>query len=87
MRVITASDIHSMLKRHIDENLRVVAGKGKKQKILIAAGFKIIHKKSGLTYTVDSVKIEKGKPVIVAHSGDGEPIEIHAANFKHYEGL
>ena len=87
MRVITASDIKAMLDKQIEENLSVVAGKGKKQKILIAAGFKIIHKKSGLTYTVDSVKVENGKPVIVAHSGDGEAIEIHANNFKHYEGL
>jgi hypothetical protein len=86
MKTLTANDIQKMVSS-IQEDLKVTVGKGKKQKILISQGFKIMHLKSGLTYTVDSVKIEAGKPVIVAHSGDGEPIEIHSKDFKQYKGL
>lgn len=87
MKVITAKDINKMLLDKIQEALQVTSGKGKKQKILISAGFKIMHLESGLTYTVDNVKIVKGKPVIVAHSGDGQPIEIYPKDFKNYKGL
>jgi hypothetical protein len=84
MRTITASDIEAMLKTSIEENLKVTSKKGKN---LISPGFKIVHLKSGLTYTVDSVSIVDNKPVIKAHSGDGIPIEISSKEFKEYKGL
>lgn len=87
MRTITGNDIQDMMQRYIQEALKVSVGKGKNQKILIKPGFKIIHKKSGLTYTVDDVKIRKGKVVIIAHSGDGNEIVLTHKDFKHYEGL
>lgn len=87
MRTITASDIESMLKNSIEENLKVTAGKGKNAKTLIAPGFKIVHLKSGLTYTVDSASPVNGDIIIKAHSGDGSPIEISSKEFKQYKGL
>jgi Fe-S cluster biogenesis protein NfuA len=87
MRIITAADIESMLRTSIEENLKVMSGKGKNQKPIITRGFKIVHLKSGLTYTVDSVVIADGNPVIKAHSGDGEPLEITSKEFKEYKGL
>lgn len=87
MKVITAKDINQMILNRIQEELKVTSGKGKKQKVIISKGFKIMHLESGLTYTVDAVQIVKGKPVIVAHSGDGQPIEIFPKDFKHYKGL
>jgi hypothetical protein len=87
MRKITATDIQEMLQKHVQESLKVTAGKGKNQKILISPGFKIMHKKSGLTYTVKDVLTSKGKIILVAVSGDGNAIEIHHGEFKQYEGL
>lgn len=87
MRKLTAEDINKMIDDKIQENLRVVTGKGKKQKILIQQGFKIMHLKSGLVYTVDQVSLDGNKPVIHAHSGDGNTIEITSKDFKHYKGL
>lgn len=87
MRKLTANDINSMFQQQVKENLQVTAGKGKKKKIIIAPGFKIMHLKSGLTYTVDTVKIIKGKPVIIAHGGDGTELELHPNHFKDYKGL
>jgi hypothetical protein len=87
MKVITAKDIDKMLTDKIQESLKVTKGKGDKQKILISAGFKIMHLESGLIYTVDNVKIVNGKPVIIAHSGDDHTVEIYPKDFKNYKGL
>ena len=87
MRTITSNDIHKMMMSHLGEGLQVTAGKGKEKKIVIAAGFKIKHLKSGLIYTVDQIVVRNKKPVIIAHSGDGENIEIMSGDFKQYKGL
>jgi|688.fasta_scaffold1007203_1 hypothetical protein len=87
MTKLTAVDIENMLLQKIQENLKVTTGKGKKQKILIKHGFKIMHLESGLVYTVDKVVLDGKKPVIHAHSGDGNPIELTTKDFKHYKGL
>lgn len=83
MRKITAEDIELM----VQENLKVLAGKGKKKKIIISPGFKIEHVSSGLTYTVRDVSVVKGKPIISATSGDGVEIAINPNEFKQYKGL
>jgi hypothetical protein len=83
MRKITAEDIELMMQ----ENLKVLAGKGKNKKIIISPGFKIQHIKSGFKYTVQDILIQKGKPVIVAVGGRGAVINIHPNEFKQYEGL
>ena len=87
MRKITSQDIQEMLQEKIQESLNVLAGKGKKKKVIISPDFKIIHNDSRLTYTVDSVKIIKGKPVILAHSGDQKFLAIGPEEFKNYKGL
>lgn len=87
MKKITSLDIQKMLQEKIQENLNVLAGKGKKKKVIISPHFKIIHVESGLTYTVDDIKVIKGKPVIVAHSGDQKMIVIGPNEFKNYKGL
>lgn len=87
MRNITAKDITEMIQSRVIENLKATAGKGKKQKVIIAPGFKIEHVSSGLIYTVRDVRIEGGKPIITAISGDGNAIDIHSKDFKQYRGL
>lgn len=87
MRTITSNDIQKMLMSHLEEGLQVTAGKGKEKKVVISAGFKIKHLKSGLIYTIDQVVVRNKKPVIIAHSGDGENIEIMPGDFKEYKGL
>jgi hypothetical protein len=86
MTRLTAADIEKMLNQKIQENLKVTAGKGKKQKILIQNGFKIMHLESGLIYTVNKVTIDGKKPVIHAVSGDGNDIVITSKDFKNYKG-
>jgi len=83
MKKVTAHDIQQMMQ----EKLEVFAGKGNKKKIIVSKNFKIVHLPSGFTYTVDDVRIVNGKPVIIAHSGDGEPIRIQSEEFKQYKGL
>jgi len=83
MKKITAEDIEAMMQ----ENLKVLAGKGKNKKIIISPGFKIEHIESGLKYTVRDVKIQDGKPVISAQSGDQVEILIHPKEFNQYRGL
>jgi Fe-S cluster biogenesis protein NfuA len=87
MKVITAKDINQMILNKIQEELKVTSGKGKKQKVIISKGFKIMHLESGLTYTVDEVVVVKRIPIIHAHSGDNSKIVIHPADFKQYKGL
>ena len=85
MRKLTAEDINRMLNDKILENLKVVVGKGKKQKVVINKGFKIMHVESGLQYTVSSVH-PNGK-FIEAVSGDGQPLVIKPKDYKNYKGL
>lgn len=86
MRKITSKELQEALQSIIAERLNVTAGKGKDKKVVIFAGLKIKHK-TGLTYTIDSVEIENGKPIIHAHSGDGQSVAIGPAEFKNYERL
>jgi hypothetical protein len=87
MKIISAKDIEAMVEARVAENLKATVGKGKNQQVVIAPGFKLEHIKSGLTYTVKDVRIEKGKPILTATAGDGNPIEIHSSDFKQYRGL
>ena len=59
----------------------------KKDKVVIAAGFKITHKKTRLAYTVQSVSFDNGDVVMNAVSGDGLEIVIPSKEFKQYERL
>ena len=76
------------------ENLNVYVAKGDSENTInvLQPGFKIIHKKSGLTYTIDKFILEDIKnPVILAHryddDGDRVNFEIEEKNFKEYERL
>jgi len=58
-----------------------------KDKVVITAGFKLTHKKTRLTYTVQSVTFDNGDVVMHALSGDGLEIAIPSKEFKQYERL
>jgi len=59
----------------------------KKDKVVITAGFKLRHKKTGLTYTVQSVDFNNKDVMMNAVSGDGLNITIPSKEFKQYERL
>ena len=85
MRKLTAEDINKMLNDKILENLTVVVGKGKDEKVVIAKGFKMEHIGSKLQYTVVEVHPE-GK-FLRAVSGDGKKLVITPKDYKNYQGL
>lgn len=88
MKIITSKEVEEMLRSQISENLKATAGKGKNKKIVIATGFKIEHTKSGLTYTVKGVGMDKsGNLILKAESGDGNMFVIPQKDFKQYRGL
>ena len=55
MQKLSAKNIYELVS-YISENISVYAGKDNNQRILIKPGLKLTHKKTGLNYTVDSVK-------------------------------
>jgi len=76
------------------ENLNVYIAKDDNKGTInvLQPGFKIIHKKSGLTYTIDKFILEDiENPFILAHryddNGNREDFEIEEKNFKEYERL
>lgn len=58
-----------------------------RDKIVLSPGFKLKHKKTGLTYTVTDVDFRGGDIIMNAVSGNNLPIEISSAEFKAYERL
>jgi len=88
MKTLTSKDIEQMVSDQIFESLKVLMQKGDKKKLIISPGFKISHKQSGLNYDVTDVKIEDGKPVILARRPkDGSIFKIPSEKFKEYKGL
>ena len=77
------------------ESLNIYIGKGKKKNLInvLKPGFKMIHKKSGLTYTLDSLDLDDPEnPKIICHrydddSKDPVTITIEKDSFKDYERL
>ena len=61
---------------------------GKKgDKLSMAPGFKLKHRDTGLTYTVDEVSVAGQDVMLRASSGDGKIIEIPSNEFKKYSRL
>jgi hypothetical protein len=58
-----------------------------KDKIVLAAGLKLKHKKTGLTYTVTDVDFQNGDIIMNAVSGNNLLLAIPSAQFKSYERL
>ena len=59
----------------------------KSKKPVITIGFKLKHRKTGLTYTVSGVDFVNGGVTLFASSGDGKVIDIPTKEFKFYERL
>ena len=59
----------------------------KSKKPVITIGFKLKHRKTGLTYTVTGVDFVNGGVTLFASSGDGKVIDIPTKEFKFYERL
>jgi len=93
---LTSQDIEALIneakKRKQDGNFTSKTGitpfVGKsRDKIVLAPGFKLKHRTTGLTYTVEDVDFRNGDVVMNAVSGDNLPLEIPSAEFKFYERL
>ncbi len=69
-----------------DADIAPFVGK-KNDKVVITAGFKLKHKKTGLVYTVQSVDFNNKDVMMNAVSGDGLNITIPSKEFKQYERL
>jgi hypothetical protein len=68
-------------------DFKVVAKGPDGPRVVVAPGLKIVHKQSGLLYTVKDVEIKDGSPVVFAEAGDGAEIVIRADKFKNYERI
>ena len=69
-----------------DTTITPFVGK-KNKKPVITRGFKLKHRKTGLSYTVTGVDFVNGDVVLFAQSGDGKTIDISSKEFKFYERL
>ena len=89
---LTSDDILNLIDRerqnldkNISEGIPVFAGKGDNKVPLISNGFKIKHKKSGLTYTCLRVSKKRNDIIIlVRDDGDGSCFSIPSKNFSKY---
>lgn len=93
---LTSQDIEALVekakKRKNDGNFTSKTGitpfVGKsRDKIVLAPGFKLKHRKTGLTYTVMDVDFRDGDVIMNAVSGDNLPLSIPSSEFKLYERL
>jgi len=69
-----------------DSAITPFVGRGN-DKVVITAGFKIKHKASGLSYTVQDVDFQNGDVIMHAVSGDGLALSIPTSEFQQYERL
>tara|TARA_Y100000310_G_C20414741_1_gene683731 strand:- start:511 stop:783 length:273 start_codon:yes stop_codon:yes gene_type:complete len=88
MRVLSARDINSLVKKakSKNENINVFAGKGNDRQIILKKGFKIKHVPSGLLYTVLKVVIPSdGTGPKILCRRPGKKLLIPSSQFKNYE--
>ena len=78
---------HSKIIDDLIENVKMYSGKGKRKKLLVSPGFKIVHKETGLNYTVSSVEESDEGPVLVTIKPSGEEFRIKKSDLKQYERL
>jgi len=78
---------HSQIIDDLIENIKMYAGKGKRKKLLVSPGFKIVHKETGLNYTVSGVEESDDGPVLVTVKPSGEEFRIRKSDLKQYERL
>tara|TARA_Y100000592_G_C5412124_1_gene288647 strand:- start:278 stop:622 length:345 start_codon:yes stop_codon:yes gene_type:complete len=78
---------HSAIIDELIENIKMYAGKGQRKKLLMSPGFKIVHKETGLNYTVSGIESTDSGPVLVTLKPTGEEFRIKKSDLKHYERL
>ncbi len=78
---------HSQIIDDLIENIKMYSGKGKRKKLLMSPGFKIVHKETGLNYTVSGVEESPEGPVLVTVKPSGEEFKIRKSDLKQYERL
>ena len=78
---------HSQIIDDLIENIKMYSGKGKRKKLLVSPGFKIVHKETGLNYTVSGVEELDDGPVLVTVKPSGEEFRIKRSDLKQYERL
>jgi hypothetical protein len=91
-KVVKKKDSNRAKDKDGDESIptgdfKVIAQSPDGPKIVVSPGLKIVHKQSGLLYTVKDVEVKNGSPVVFAEAGDGAEIVIRANNFKNYERI
>ena len=92
-RLTRADILHMVLEEHgktIDElveNLKMYSGKGDNQKPVISPGFKLIHKKTGLNYTVVGIENDGDGHFLVTVKPNGEEFKIKRSDLKNYDRL
>ena len=78
---------HSKIIDDLIENIKTHTGKGKRKKPLMSPGFKIVHKETGLNYTVSGLEETATGLVLVTVKPTGEEFRIKKADLKQYERL
>lgn len=81
---LSAKDINTLVS-YIRENISVYAGTGDDKRCLVKPGLKISHKKTGIQYTVQSVRqCETGISIICSREPD-TIITITGNDLKQFE--
>jgi hypothetical protein len=78
---------HSKIIDELIENIKTHSGKGKHKKQFISPGFKIVHKPTGLNYTVTGEADSEEGSVLVTVKPSGEEFRIKKSELKDYERL
>ena len=93
-RRITQADIlkialeeHSKIIDELIEGIKMYSGKGNDRKPLVSPGFKIVHKKTGLNYTVKGLKKHDGEVALLVVKPSGEELTIKREDLKNYDRL
>ena len=87
MQKLSAKNIYELVS-YISENISVYAGKDNNQRILIKPGLKLTHKKTGLNYTIDSVREKDDDSNLLSITCIREPgifITITSKDLKEFE--
>jgi hypothetical protein len=88
MKTLRDSDIFQMVKKHsrVKENIKPVVGcPGDDPVVVFRPGLVLVHKASGLEYTVKGIQMTKPCEPVVYCSNDDTSIEITPDQFKEYE--
>jgi len=89
MKVFSKRDIDSMIEKsqlHLfKEELELFVGEGDDKRLVIKAGLKIVHRPTGIVYTVNNVDLTDFKNPMVFCSRPGREIIVTSEDFNEYE--